>query len=442
LTVLASGLIAGVAAIAGGGGTDAQPPVIDVTASPVAPDAETAWLAAEAAEIDTVRSVRDDLRQFPAAWPIVRGIYATRYSFYGSKWAELIDIVRTTEVNSIVIDVKDDSGLLNWQMLNVALAHDSGADAEGISADEARAKVRELREAGGYPIARVVCFKDSRVAELRPDLAIIDSRTGEPWRDRTGAAWLNPWNPETWEYLTELGREARRMGFLEVQWDYVRFPSDGELEYATYPFKPDEYEDPVDPEAIRRFLEYGRTELHEVGVRVSADVFAYITTVPQTDDQGIGQVYEVMAAELDYISPMTYPSHYSAGNYGQDNPQAAPYEIVWNAMREAQTRAMGLDVIVRPWIEDFAYRGPHDPSRVTAQMRGVYENGIEGWLLWNAGNEYSLPALEEYETARAEPCVPPTPTDEPTEPASSETAVDQGPTAPASDAEPSETSSG
>ncbi len=350
---------------------------------------------------------RSELRAFPAEWPIVRGVYATRWSFAGQRWEQLIDLVRDTELNAIVIDVKDDRGDLAWKDSNVELAHAVGADANtALTKQRAAARLRQLRQAGGYPIARVVCFKDAVLAPARPALA-IRAKGGGVWRDRKGLAWLDANNRATWDYILDVSREAAAMGFLEIQFDYVRFPTDGNVDSAVYA------RGGVDPRAIRNFLAYAREELHNVGVRLSADIFG-LTTYKQAgagDGDGTGQRFEDVSAEVDYVSPMVYPSHYYRGNYGLKNPEANPYRVVFGAMREAQQRVHGYRARVRPWLEDFSLRVRHHPGRVTAQLEATYANGIDSWLLWNAGNTYSRSALaartERRATAPPPPPAPP-----------------------------------
>ncbi|MDP8961744.1 MAG: putative glycoside hydrolase, partial [Actinomycetota bacterium] len=364
---------------------------------------------------------RSSLRALPAEWPIVRGVYSTMWSFAGDRWKHLMDLVRNTEVNAFVIDVKDDDGQLAWTGSNVEMARAAGADrATGLTRQTAAARIRELRHAGGYPIARVVCFKDRTMAPAKPELA-IGSAGGGVWRDRKGHAWLDANNRATWEYIVDVSREAAAMGFLEIQFDYVRFPTDGNVASAVYA-----NDGGVDPAAIRGFLAYAREELHEAGVRVSADIFGLTTykAVGEGTGDGTGQLFEDVISEVDYVSPMVYPSHYYAGNYGLAKPEANPYEVVSRAMDEGMRRIEGYRAKMRPWLEDFSLTVPHHPGRLTAQLRGAYEQGVDSWLLWNAGNRYSVPALDPVLRSKAKPRPPsipiaeaPPPAEPPAEPA-------------------------
>ncbi|MFN2555283.1 MAG: putative glycoside hydrolase [Nitriliruptorales bacterium] len=343
---------------------------------------------------------RRGLRALPAEWPIVRGVYSTMWSFAGPRWNYIMDLVRTTELNAVVIDVKDDDGQLAWKGSSVALAREAGADrATELTRQQAAARIRELREAGGYPIARVVCFKDRMLAPTKPELA-IRTAGGGVWRDRKGMAWLDANNPATWEYLLDVSREAAAMGFLEIQFDYVRFPTDGNVATTVYANGGG-----VDPAAIRGFLAHAREELHKAGVRTSADIFGLTTykLQGQGDGDGTGQRFEDVISEVDYVSPMVYPSHYYAGNYGLSKPEAYPYEVITRSMDEGMRRIEGYRAKMRPWLEDFSLTVPHHPGRLSAQLRGAYEQGVDSWLLWNAGNRYSVPALDRVLRSKAKP---------------------------------------
>ncbi|MDP9022700.1 MAG: hypothetical protein M3N57_08385 [Actinomycetota bacterium] len=387
-----------------GAATTAAPPIVSTdsgetadtrAAAPTDPNDDgpaTQLAAAPAVDLaaDLVGRTRAELRSFPAEWPIVRGVYSTMWSFAGERWNDLLDLVATTEINAIVIDVKDDNGMIAWKDSRVAIAHESGADSHTAqSKARAASRIRQLRHAGGYPIARIVCFKDPIAAAAKPELA-IKAAGGGVWRDRKGMTWLDANKKDAWDYIVDLGREAARIGFLEIQLDYMRFPTDGNVASAVY-----DDGKTVDPAAIRGFLAYAREQLHAEGVRVSADIFG-LTTYKQEgsgDGDGTGQLFEDVISEVDYVSPMVYPSHYYPGNYGLARPEAHPYDVVVNAMREAQERVDGYRAKVRPWLEDFSLTVPHHPGRVSDQLRATYDNGIESWLLWNAHNRYSREAL-------------------------------------------------
>lgn len=367
-------------------------------------------------DVAFLRDAQQHFRTLPAEFPIVRGVYSTMYSFWGDRWERMLGHIRDTELNAIVIDVKDDKGQLAWHMPDIPMAMQGGGADWTSATRDPRPRLRQLRDLGGYPIARVVCFKDSYVAQAVPDLAVKDTRNGAPWQGRDGQYWLNPYRDEAWQYCIDVGKQAAAMGFLEVQFDYVRFPNggDGPADFFSFPGVPDgtPREQWRHPDQITEFLASAREQLHEVGVRVSADVFGLTTYNYSWNGDGTGQVWERLAAELDYISPMVYPSHYGAGNYGLDpHPVRFPYETVKGAMEEAQVRSQGLRAKIRPWLEDFgspwlgALSPAHTPARLQDQFRAVYEKGIDSWLIWNASNVFSLEALAPTTQARAEPWV-------------------------------------
>lgn len=335
----------------------------------------------------------------PEVPPVVRGVYSTVYSFWGDRWASLIDLVETTEVNAIVVDVKDEAGTLLWDIDHPLAAAGGGAEWKGDSDPSER--LQQLLDADGYAIARVSCFKDTLVADARPELAVQDSATGGRWRGRSDFGWLNPYQQEAGQWCIDVGLAAIELGFHEVQFDYVRFPNGGDGDTSTLALPGVPTDRPPEqwrhPEPITTFLERGSDQIHAAGGLVAADLFGLVTYDFSWNGQSTGQVIEEIADHVDVISPMVYPSHYGPGNYGLlPHPIEYPYETVWNAMQEAQMRTQDLRAVIRPWLEDFPapWMGyDHNPGRVSDQMRATYENGIDGWMLWNAANRYSEAAL-------------------------------------------------
>lgn len=319
----------------------------------------------------------------------VRGIYLTSYSAANPATRDaLIGLAERTEVNAFVINVKDD-----WGHINFEADHPIAAAADAVVGDlgDVRALTALLRSKGIYSIARVVTFKDAMVPKSRPDVAAAHV-SGGVWKDYNGVTWLNPYNEAAWEYVVDIAKEAALAGFDEIQFDYVRFPTDGNLDAIVYPGKDARRREQV----IADFLAYARKELHPYRVWTSADVFGLVTST--ADDMGIGQRLEEISASTDYVSPMVYPSHYERGNLGVANPNAMPYETVYRSMLDAKERwaKAGLTerVGMRPWLQDFSWGHPYGPAEVRAQIQATYDAGYKEWLLWNAANEYTEAALK------------------------------------------------
>ena len=322
----------------------------------------------------------------------VKAAYLTYYGIGDRGIRErVLGLVARTELNAVVIDVKGDRGLIPYRT-SVPLALAAGAQGPVII-KEFDAMLADFKARGIYTIARVVAFKDNVLAHHRPDLAIVDTRTGKPWIDNEKLAWVDPTREEVWDYLIAVAREAIAKGFDEVQFDYVRFPTDGRLSAARYS-RPNTQA--VRLETIGGFLAKARRELGPTGAFLAADVFGY--TAFNDNDTDIGQRVEELAPHLDYLCPMVYPSGYHKGIPGVRNPVENPFEVVKESVRLTRKRSAGLAVQVRPWLQDFrdyAFdRRIFGPREVRAQIRGSDEGGGSGWMLWNPRNDYTADALK------------------------------------------------
>ena len=321
----------------------------------------------------------------------VRAAYLTYYGVADKGIrTRVLDLVSRTELNAVVIDVKGDRGLIPYRT-GVAAAADAGAQGPVII-KEFDALMADLKARGIYTIARIVAFKDNVLATRRPDLAIIDTRTGKPWIDNEKLAWVDPFREEVWDYLIAVAREAADKGFDEIQFDYVRFPTDGKLSAARYA-RPNTPETRLP--AITGFLAKARRELGPTGVFLAADLFGY--TAFNVNDTDIGQRIEELAQHLDYICPMVYPSGYHLGIPGFRNPVQHPYEVVRESVRLIRKRSAHTVAQVRPWLQDFrdyAFdRRIFGAREIRAQIRGADEAGAVGWMLWNPRNDYTAAAL-------------------------------------------------
>lgn len=313
----------------------------------------------------------------------VKGIYATGITVGSSRLDELIELIDQTELNSLVVDIKDATGYLTT---NLQLESELEVDSSGKKIKDLSVVLQKLKEHDIYTIARIVVFKDSLLVEQYPELA-VKRVSGGVWYDYKGKAWTDPYNRKVWDYNTAVAEAAAEAGFDEIQFDYVRFPSDGPLKEAVYPGKDDKGK----AETIAEFLAYAKNRLEKHGVFLSADVFGLTTSAK--DDLGIGQKIELIAANTDYVSPMVYPSHYALGSYGIKNPNAAPYRTVHKSLTDAVYRLQETDNIIRPWLQDFSYGYPYGTDEVKAQVQATYDAGLKEWILWNPSNRYTEAAL-------------------------------------------------
>ena len=355
--------------------------------------------------VDSTRRIaRDTVPQAPAllvATPdTLRGLYVNRWAAIGPPMWRLIDIARTTEINALVIDVKDDRGLVLYRS-RVPTAHDIGADTtQPMPAARLRAVLDTMRVHGIYPIARIVVAKDPLLASARKEWAIRLKTCPEPsecedslavWLDREGQPWLDPTHPEVWRYAADLGAEAVALGFSELQFDYVRFPDDDRvIQEGRYA----KLEGRVRAQVIRDQLQMLRDRIKPLGVPMAIDVFGL--TASDSTDMGIGQRWEMFIDRADVVMPMIYPSHFAPGTYGIADPNAKPYETIGRALEDATRRTQSVAGAARivPWYQDFTLGPPpYTAEQVRAQIRSGYASGFPSWVLWNSASRYSVDAL-------------------------------------------------
>jgi hypothetical protein len=324
-----------------------------------------------------------------------RLLKAVYLSYYGvcdrTIRGRVLDLLDRTELNAVVIDVKGDRGFIPYES-RIPLARDAGAmgpvrhaDVDGLLA--------ELKSKGIHTVARVVAFKDDVLARHRPEWAVEDATTGARWVDNERLAWIDPFREEAWAYPIAVAEEAALKGFDEIQFDYLRFPSDGRVGAARY----SQDSTPASRvQAITRFLRQARAALARSGAALAVDIFGY--TAFDSDDAGIGQRVEALAPLVDVLCPMAYPSAYHAGIPGIPNPVANPYEVVLETVRRGRGRSAQSPVQIRPWIQDFrdyAFdRRAFGVPEIRAQMKAALDAGATGWMLWNPANRYTADALD------------------------------------------------
>lgn len=319
--------------------------------------------------------------------PKIKGIYSTAYSAGGGRFDTLVKLMDDTELNAMVIDVKDDNGWITYDPGNAKLA-EYGAVQKFMDVGKV---ITTLNEHKIYPIARIVVFKDTVLAKKRPDLSYVNP-DGTLWSNGKDS-FVNPYMKEVWDYNVEVAKEAAKAGFNEIQFDYVRFPEGFEKRADIMKYTKD---DRSRIDAVAEFVKYAREQLTPLGVRVSVDIFGYSASVPAAE--GIGQDFQKISENVDVICPMIYPSHYTTGWFGSKVPDAAPYVTINGAMADTKKKldplGSTLKPVVRPWIQDFTASwvpghikyGAHE---IEEQIRALKDNGIDEFLLWNAGNSYT-----------------------------------------------------
>lgn len=324
----------------------------------------------------------------------VKGVYMTSWvAGTPSLRQKIISLVDETELNTIVIDIKDDTGRVSYEVANEELKKEGSED---VRIKDLRELIASLHEKNVYVIGRVASFQDPYMVKKYPGRAVKKASDGTIWRDRKGISWIDAGSKDHWHYLALIAKDAYEAGFDEIQFDYIRFPSDGNMNDIAYTHSLGK----VKHEVIKGFFEYLDKELRGTGLKISADLFGMTTT--NTDDLNIGQLVEDAFPHFDYISPMVYPSHYPSGFYGIKNVNSAPYEVVKISMDAVMKRLKAYNdtvasttVEIRPWLQDNDYPVPYTPEMVRAQIQATYDSGADSWLLWDAGNTYTRSALKQ-----------------------------------------------
>ncbi len=333
--------------------------------------------------------------------PSVKALYMTSW-VAGTRDIRnrVVNLVNTTEANALVIDIKDYTGM-------IAFAVDDPYLKKFDSVEERIPDIKEfieyLHSKGIYVIGRISVFQDPRLVKLRPDLAVKRSSDGAVWKDRKGISWIDAGAKEAWDYDVAIGKQAYAYGFDELNFDYIRFPSDGDMYNIAYPFS----EGKTKALVMKEFYAYLRQELGSSGAILSADLFGMVTT--NADDLNIGQKLEYALPYFDYIGPMVYPSHYPAGFNGYPAPAKVPYDVVkfsmdrahekvkalaWSASTTPESREAKVHFgQIRPWLQDFDLGADYTAEMVRAQMQAAYDAGLTSWMLWNAANKYTAGAL-------------------------------------------------
>ncbi|MBI2033761.1 MAG: hypothetical protein HYT13_01545 [Candidatus Liptonbacteria bacterium] len=335
---------------------------------------------------------------------VVKGIYATSWSAGSeNKIKYLLDLIDKTELNAIVIDIKDYSGYVAYRT-GIPEVRAAGAE-DQIRIAKPNALLKRLHDKNIYVIGRISVFQDPILAKAHPEWALVSSSTGKLWEDRKGLLWMDPAAEPVWDYNLKIARDALTRGFDEINFDYIRFASDGDLKNIKYPVWD---EKSLKSTVIKNFFSYLRKNLPQA--KISADLFG-LATVNQ-EGLGIGQIIEDAYEYFDYVSPMVYPSHYAPGFNNYKNPAEHPYEVIRYSLDEALRRLenyssstnleVGLKSKLRPWLQDFNLGATYGPEMVRREIQAVEDslnsasssNAFAGWLLWDPANVYTAAALQ------------------------------------------------
>lgn len=322
----------------------------------------------------------------------VRGLYVSAHSVaLKGRLDELIELAKKNNINAFVIDIKGDYGELTFPMSDEINKYTKSANKNPII-KEIEPVIKKLKDNGIYTIARIVSFKDTIYAKENPDKIIVYKDGGKAFTNSDGLVWVSAYDKNLWEYNVTVAKEAAKVGFNEIQFDYVRFPASngGKLDKVLNYRNTDNM---TKAEAIQKYLNYAKKELSPYNVYISADIYGQVGS--SSDDMSLGQFWEAVSSEVDYVSPMMYPSHYGKGVYGLAVPDANPYKTIYHSTKDSINRNNNIDspAIIRPWIQAFTatwVKGHinYGPNEVKEQIKAMKDLGVDEYILWSATNRY------------------------------------------------------
>ena len=316
----------------------------------------------------------------------------------------LVKFIDETKLNAVVIDIKDYAGKISFPTANPVLA---GSVSDKCRADDMKEFIEKLHEKDIYVIGRITVFQDPFYTKNHPEQSVQSkSRPGEPWKDFKGLSFVAVNARPFWEYIVELSKESYALGFDELNYDYVRWPSDGPMSDIVYPTVNHTGD-------LERFFQYLSENVKPTGAVMSVDLFGMTTT--NIDDLNIGQQLERALPYFDYIAPMVYPSHYPKSFLGLGNPNSDPYKVVNYSMSSAVRRTIATTTSIasfaytrmgtstpaiyekpsydprklRPWLQDFDYGKDYQPQDILDQTRATYDAGLTSWFVWDPANRYT-----------------------------------------------------
>ena len=322
----------------------------------------------------------------------VRGLYVSAHSVaLKGRLDELIELAKKNNINAFVIDIKGDYGELTFPMSDEINKYTKSANKNPII-KEIEPVIKKLKDNGIYTIARIVSFKDTIYAKENPDKIIVYKDGGKAFTNSDGLVWVSAYDKNLWEYNVTVAKEAAKVGFNEIQFDYVRFPASngGKLDKVLNYRNTDNM---TKAEAIQKYLNYAKKELSPYNVYISADIYGQVGS--SSDDMSLGQFWEAVSSEVDYVSPMMYPSHYGKGVYGLAVPDANPYKTIYHSTKDSINRNNNISspAIIRPWIQAFTatwVKGHinYGPNEVKEQIKAMKDLGVDEYILWSATNRY------------------------------------------------------
>ena len=322
----------------------------------------------------------------------VRGLYVSAHSVaLKGRLDELIELAKENNINAFIIDVKGDYGELTFPMSENINKYTKSAN-KSPTIKDIEPVIKKLKDNGIYVIARIVSFKDTIYAKENPDKIIVYKDGGKAFTNSDGLVWVSAYDKNLWKYNVTVAKEAAKVGFNEIQFDYVRFPASngGKLDKVLNYRNTDNI---TKAEAIQKYLNYAKKELDSYNVYISADIYGQVGS--SSDDMSLGQFWEAVSSELDYISPMMYPSHYGKGVYGLAVPDANPYKTIYASTKDSINRNNNIDspAIIRPWIQAFTatwVKGHinYGPTEIKEQIKALKDLGVDEYILWSPTNKY------------------------------------------------------
>lgn len=319
----------------------------------------------------------------------VKAIYMTAcVASMPSLRSRLVKLANTTEINAIMINIKDETGGVSFKTGNPLF---KSATSIGCSVPDLKQFVEELHRNNIYAIGRIAVFQDPHFVKLHPEYAVKRASDGAVWRDRKGISWLDVKAKPVWDYTAALAKETYDLGFDEINFDYIRFPSDGNMNDIAYPYY--RRAEQTKAEALKSFFVYLHSQMTSAGIPTSVDLFGMTAT--NKDDLGIGQVLENALPYFDYVAPMVYPSHWPAGWNGFKKPATVPYEVIKISMGAAVNKARmasSSPAKLRPWLQDFDLGADYTAPMIRAQIKATYDVGLDSWMIWDPKNVYTAGA--------------------------------------------------